>query len=139
MPCFFTETKKLAFNDDMPVFFVSVDTQIFFQRKAGGHDGRSCGIADIADMPWLIHITGDMFFSRRITKDEAIVGTMCGEPAAGIGLSVIVVDAADVEGQTALMLRLAWLGRISVGRFFAVSGNIAIVKLRLIFCPARQV
>ena len=109
-----------------------IDAEIFFKSKPRGHDG-SCGrYADIADMPGLIHISGDVFLAWRIAEDEAVICAMCGKPSSGSGLSIIVVDAADIEGQSGLMLRFAWLCGISVGRFFAVSGNIAIVKLRLI-------
>ena len=83
-------------------------------------------------MPGLIHISGDVFLAWRIAEDETVICAMCGKPSSGSGLSIIVVDAADIEGQSGLMLRFAWLCGISVGRFFAVSGNIAIVKLRLI-------
>lgn len=60
--------------------FCFANAQIFFQREVLVRDRLCCFFADVAKMPWLIHITGDFFFLFGIVQDKTVFGTMPAKP-----------------------------------------------------------
>ena len=85
------------------VFVIRGDTKIFFKAKTALCDSFGFFLAEIANMPRLIHISCFVLFSLRVADNKAILSTMLGEPVCLRSACKAVLGGVNIKGQTRLM------------------------------------
>ena len=104
------------------------DTEIFLKRQSRRGNAFGKVNAEVTDVPRLIYISGYSLFPLRISYDEAEPCAVLGYPFGFLGVCKAVVHRVKVHCKSALMLGISRSRRIAVCRFFAVAGNIVVVK-----------
>ena len=103
---------------------------VFFESEIAGHDvARDGGVADVAEVPGLVRIAGDIFFAGEIAKNEVEIGESGVNRGESVGFGqhgVVVADnlavfhEENVEGEAGVVFGTADGGEI----LFAVVGTV---------------
>lgn len=105
---------------------------VFLESDSGGRDrlGES-GVTDVAEVPRLVGIAGNIFFSREIVENETELGEMLMNLGEDFGFGnhcVVVADGfavfneKDVDGESGMVFRAADGGEILFAIFWTKFG-----------------
>ena len=85
------------------IFVIRGDTKIFFKAKSTLCYRLGFFLAEIADMPRLIHISCFILFAVRVSDNKAVLCTVFSQPVGFGSACKAVLCGVYIKGQTRLM------------------------------------